>query len=55
MQYIVKAHGDPDRSLKTQSVLINAYNEKEAWRTAWMMFPEYKELSVHERSDQSDS
>ena len=46
MEYIVTAHRDYERRLKEQVVIINARNEEDAWTTAWMAFPEYKELSV---------
>jgi hypothetical protein len=46
MQYIVKAHADLERRLKEQVGIINARDEEDAWRKAWIMFPEYKELSV---------
>lgn len=46
MQYIVKAHADWERRLKEQVEIINARDEEDAWTKAWMMFPEYKELSV---------
>lgn len=46
MQYIVKAHADWERGLREQTVIINARDEKDAYTKAWMMFPEYKELSV---------
>lgn len=46
MLYIVKAYGEYDRGLKDRVEVINARDEEDAWTKAWMMFPEYKELSV---------
>jgi hypothetical protein len=46
MQYIVKAYGDYERRLKEQEVVIEAVDEEVAYLKAWMIFPEYKELSV---------
>ena len=46
MQYIVKAHADYERQLQEQEVVIEAIDEDVAYLKAWMIFPEYKELSV---------
>ena len=47
--YGVKIVCHYERRLKEQTDIIQAHNEVDAWLKAWMMFPEYKELSVTQK------
>ncbi len=49
--YSVKAYGDYERGLKTQTATITAKDEEEAWIKAWKTFPEYDQLGVWEEKE----
>jgi hypothetical protein len=45
-KYFIKAYGE--EGLKTQTKIITAKDEGEAWDIAWRTFPEYHEIGVWE-------
>lgn len=53
-EYRVKAYGDRSRRLEEKEVIIPATDEHDAYRLAWKLFPEYKEILVTEYEPQPE-
>ena len=51
-KYLIKAYGEVDDcNLKTQTKIITAKDDNEAWDIAWRTFPEYHEVGVWEEKE----
>jgi hypothetical protein len=50
-KYEIKAYGEYEKGLKSQTKIIEAKDGAEAWDIAWKTFPEYHELGVFEQKE----
>lgn len=50
-KYRIKALGDEDLGLKTQTKIITAKDKEDALAIAWEIFPEYEDVYVSEHEE----